>query len=75
MGCGRTVMRLRGEKERGMKRRMKTNVKRMLVLTLALALAAAPAAMGLQVFWAAALMGAGYALTKTGLRRAVILGG
>ena len=38
-------------------------------------LAAAPAAMGLQVFWAAALMGAGYALTKTGLRRAVILGG
>ncbi len=38
-------------------------------------MAAAPAAMGLQVFWAAALMGAGYALTKTGLRRAVILGG
>ena len=35
----------------------------------------APAAMGLQLFWVLALGGAGYLLTKRGLRRAVILGG
>ena len=34
-----------------------------------------PGVMGLQAFWAAVLMGAGYLLTKNGLRRAVILGG
>ncbi len=34
-----------------------------------------PGVMGLQVFWAAALLTAGYLLTKNGLRRAVILGG
>ena len=38
-------------------------------------LSEAPAAMGLQGFWIAALLSAGYLLTKTGLRRAVILGG
>ena len=35
----------------------------------------APAVMGLQVFWTAALISAGYLLTRRGLRRAVILGG
>ena len=34
-----------------------------------------PGAVGLQVFWAAALILAGYLLTRNGLRRAVILGG
>ena len=34
-----------------------------------------PGVMGLQVFWIAALVLAGYALTRNGLRRAVILGG
>ena len=34
-----------------------------------------PEVMGLQVFWAAALITAGYLLTRNGLRRAVILGG
>ena len=34
-----------------------------------------PGVMGLQVFWIAALISAGYLLTKRGLRRAVILGG
>lgn len=38
-------------------------------------LSEAPAAMGLQIFWAAALILAGYLLTRGGLRRAVILGG
>ena len=38
-------------------------------------LSPAPAALGLQVFWAAALILAGYLLTRNGLRRAVILGG
>ena len=35
----------------------------------------AAAVMGLQVFWIVALLSAGYLLTKSGLRRAVILGG
>ena len=35
----------------------------------------APSVMGLQVFWAAALILTGYLLTRGGLRRAVILGG
>ena len=35
----------------------------------------APAAIGMQVFWAAVLIAAGYLLTQHGLRRAVILGG
>ena len=35
----------------------------------------APAVIGLQVFWAAALMAAGYLLTQNGLRRTVVLGG
>lgn len=35
----------------------------------------APAAMGLQVFWAVVLTAAGYVLTRNGLRRTVILGG
>ncbi len=34
-----------------------------------------PAVMGLQAFWAAALILSGYLLTRGGLRRAVILGG
>ena len=34
-----------------------------------------PGVMGLQVFWIAALILAGYLLTRNGLRRAVILGG
>jgi len=34
-----------------------------------------PGVMGLQAFWAAALILAGYLLTRNGLRRAVILGG
>ena len=34
-----------------------------------------PSVMGLQVFWAAALILAGYLLTRNGLRRTVILGG
>lgn len=34
-----------------------------------------PGVMGLQVFWAAALLSLGYLLTRNGLRRAVILGG
>lgn len=34
-----------------------------------------PAAMSLQVFWVIVLIGAGYLLTRNGLRRAVILGG
>ena len=38
-------------------------------------LSEAPAVMGLQGFWIVALLSAGYLLTKTGLRRAVILGG
>ena len=35
----------------------------------------APSVMGLQVFWAAALILTGYLLTRGGLRRAGILGG
>ena len=35
----------------------------------------APAVMGLQVFWIVILLSAGYLLTRSGLRRAVILGG
>jgi ABC-2 type transport system permease protein len=35
----------------------------------------AAAVMDLQVFWIVALLSAGYLLTKSGLRRAVILGG
>ena len=38
-------------------------------------LSQAPAAVGLQIFWAAALISAGYLLTRSGLRRTVILGG
>ena len=38
-------------------------------------LAEIPRAMGLQAFWIAALISAGYLLTRNGLRRAVILGG
>lgn len=38
-------------------------------------LSEAPEVMGLQIFWAAVLLAAGYGLTKSGLRRAVILGG
>lgn len=38
-------------------------------------LAETPAVMGLQVFWAAVLILAGYLLTRNGLRRTVILGG
>ena len=34
-----------------------------------------PAVMGLQVFWSAALIAAGYLLTRSGLRRTVIAGG
>ena len=34
-----------------------------------------PGVMGLQVFWIAVLISAGYLLTKNGLRRTVILGG
>lgn len=34
-----------------------------------------PAAMGLQVFWAVALIGAGYALMRAGLRRTAVAGG
>lgn len=40
-----------------------------------ISLAEAPAMLGLQVFWAAVLIGAGYLLTRNGLRRTVILGG
>ena len=40
-----------------------------------ISLSEAPAVMGLQIFWAAALIFAGYLLTRNGLRRAVILGG
>lgn len=38
-------------------------------------LSQAPAVMGLQLFWAVALISAGYLLTRNGLRRTVILGG
>ena len=38
-------------------------------------LAEIPRVMGLQAFWIAALISAGYLLTRNGLRRAVILGG
>jgi len=38
-------------------------------------LADIPGVMGLQVFWIAVLVSAGYLLTRNGLRRAVILGG
>ena len=38
-------------------------------------LSGAPAVMGLQAFWIAVLLSAGYLLTRSGLRRAVILGG
>ena len=38
-------------------------------------LSEAPAVMGLQAFWIAVLLSAGYLLTRSGLRRAVILGG
>jgi len=34
-----------------------------------------PGVMGLQIFWITALIGAGYLLTRNGLRRAAILGG
>ena len=34
-----------------------------------------PAVMGLQVFWSAVLILAGYLLTRSGLRRTVIAGG
>ena len=38
-------------------------------------LSEAPAVMGLQAFWIVILLSAGYLLTRSGLRRAVILGG